>query len=86
MEAQEDFNNYFKLKRDQYLVEIRKGKNNRFLTAKRLKFAATASSLNGDNPDNISKDPPKNLTDPFEVTSFALDSSNQYYLGARICE
>jgi len=68
MEAQEDFNNYFKLKRDQYLVEIRKGKNNRFLTAKRLKFAA-ASSLN-DNPENASKDPPKNLTDPFEVRSF----------------
>ncbi len=67
MEAQEDFNNYFKLKRDQYLVEIRKGKNNRFLTAKRLKFAA-ASSLN-ENPENASKDPPQNLTDPMEVIS-----------------
>jgi len=54
---------------DQCLVEIRKGKNNKSLTAKRLKFA-TASSLNDNDPENASKDPPKNLTDPFEVQEY----------------
>jgi len=64
VQVQEDFNQYFKLKRDQYLIEIRKGKNSKFLAAKRLKFTES-------NSENEKIDQTPNLSDPFEVQEYA---------------
>ena len=62
-EAQKDFNDYFKNKRDQYLIEIRKNKNSRFLTAKRLKFTESTEP----KPEDVQNDQTPKVIDPFEV-------------------
>jgi len=44
--------NYFKSKRDQYLVEIRKNKNNQRILDKRVKLTRFLVPMNNDNIDN----------------------------------
>lgn len=63
-QGQEDFNQYFKMKRDQYLIEIRKGKNSKFLADKRLKFTES-------NSEHEKNEQTPNLSDPFEVQEYA---------------
>jgi len=43
MNELEAFNNFFKAKRDQYLVEIRKQKNGQHILAKRIKLAESVT-------------------------------------------
>ena len=44
--------NYFKVKRDEYLVDIRKKKNNDRISQKRIKFAETGLSGKDTTVDN----------------------------------
>ena len=44
---QEEVNFFLKAKRDQYVVEIRKQKNEDFITKKRIKLASGSSEHNG---------------------------------------
>ncbi len=59
MDAQETFSNLFKIKRDQYLVDIRKKKNGEQIIAKRLKLTSEAfenRQANSTSSSNVTED------------------------------
>jgi len=59
MNAHEAFNNFFKSKRDQYLVEIRKQKNDKHILTKRMKLMKQATETKQES-DSSSSTPMQN--------------------------
>jgi len=71
--------NYFKSKRDQYLVEIRKNKNNQRILDKRVKLTRFLVPMNNDNIDNNNQqnapiNPLLSCLGPSEVFSYNIKS------------
>jgi len=67
MNPSEESNNYFKQKRDEYLVDIRKKKNNEHINQKRIKFARVglAEEKSTDETDNMPIPPLAELAERF---------------------
>ena len=74
MNQPKDLSEYFRNKRDQYIVEIRKKKNDQFIQTKRYKYVtAVGAQMNDQNIEN-SKESRDNVLNYHFLSNFLVKS------------